>query len=117
MLLNLSLLPQAQAQGLPIKKYFGPANTFSDVGSLVSVILFNVYVVAGVILLFLLIFGGFQIISSAGSGDAEGAAKGRSAITAAVIGFLIIFGSYWIIQIIEVITGLKIFAPPANYFG
>lgn len=117
MLPSLTFFPSARAAGVPINSVFGPANTFSTIGSLVSVILFNVYVVAGVILLFLLIFGGFQIISSAGSGDAEGAAKGKGAVTAAVIGFLIIFGSYWIIQIIEVITGLKIFAPPANYFG
>lgn len=109
MLPSLTFVPSAHAQGgVPISDPFGPADTFSDIGSLVSVILFNVYVVAGVILLFLLVFGGIQIIASAGSGNPEGAAKGKSAVTAAVIGFLIIFGSYWIIQIIEVLTGIDI---------
>jgi len=59
-------------------------------------------------MLFLLIFGGISVILSAGSGSAEGAAKGKQAITAAVIGFVIIFAAYWIILIVERITGLKI---------
>lgn len=106
MLPNLTFVPKAYA--VDIKSVFGPATTFPTLGSLISVILFNVYVVTGVILLFLLVFGGIQIIASAGSGNPEGAQKGKGAVTTAVIGFLIIFTSYWIIQIIEVITGIDI---------
>ena len=89
-----------------------PGRSVSDIGSLgnlISTILPNVYVVAGVILLFLLIGGGLTIIINSGKNNPENVAKGQKAVTAAIIGFLIIFASYWLIQIVEHITGLDIF--------
>ncbi len=47
-----------------------------------------------------------MVVSSAG--NAEKTDKGKQAITGAIIGFVIIFASYWIIQIIEIITGVNI---------
>lgn len=87
------------------------APQFSTPGTIISVVLKNVYMVAGVLLLFLLIFGGLSIIMSAGGGDPKKAAQGKKAASSAVIGFLLIFASYWIIQIIEYITGLNILNP------
>lgn len=87
------------------------SSAYSSIGELISSILPNIYTLAGIILFFLLIGGGLAIIISAGQENPEGAAKGKKAVTAALVGFLIIFASYWIIQIIEVITGVKIFAP------
>lgn len=81
---------------------------FTDFGSLISIVVSNLYVVAGIVLLFLIILAGFGILSAAGSGDKQKMAQGQQAFTWAIIGFLIIFASYWIIQIIEVITGLSI---------
>jgi Zn-dependent protease with chaperone function len=77
-------------------------------GNLVSIILSNAIVIAGILMFVLILAGGFGIIMSAGSNNPEGAEKGKKAITAAVIGFIIIFASYWIIKIIEKITGLTI---------
>jgi hypothetical protein len=74
--------------------------------SFLSKILPNVYIIAGLILLFLLVFGGFTLITSAG--DPEKSQQGQKTITNAIIGFLIIFASYWIIQIIQVLTGIPI---------
>ena len=85
---------------------------FNTVGELISTLLPNVYILAGIILLFLLIGGGFGIIVSAGKGMKEGVARGSKAVTAALIGFLVIIASYWIIQIISTITGLNILEPP-----
>lgn len=87
------------------------SSAYSSIGGFISSILPNIYTLAGIILFFLLIGGGLAIIISAGQENPEGAAKGKKAVTAALVGFLIIFASYWIIQIIEVITGVKIFAP------
>jgi hypothetical protein len=81
------------------------------VGNLVSIILSNAVVLAGVIMLFLMLIGGFGIIMGAGQDNPETAAKGRKAVTAAVIGFIIIFASYWIIKIVETITAVKILKP------
>lgn len=80
-------------------------------GDLVSIILSNAIVIAGILMFVLILVGGFGIIMSAGSDNPEGAAKGKKAITAAVLGFIIIFISYWIIKIIEKLTGLSILEP------
>lgn len=78
----------------------------------VSIVVSNAIIIAGVILLFLLVGGGIAMIAGAGQGNPETAAKGRQAVTSAAIGFAIIFVSYWIIQIIEVITGFAILRSP-----
>lgn len=83
---------------------------FSSIGELVSSLIKNVYVIAGIICLFLLIFGGIAFILQAGSKPEE-AGKAKNAITAAALGFLIIFASYWIIQIIEYLLGINILNP------
>lgn len=87
------------------------APQFSSPGALISILLKNVYVIAGVSLLVLLIFGGISVIMNAGSGDAKKAAQGQKAITNAIVGFLIVFASFWIIQIIQYITGVEILNP------
>lgn len=84
------------------------SNVFPTFGSLFQTILFNVYTIAGIIFLFLLILGGASVIIGAGSKDSGKVAQGQKAISSAVIGFLVIFASYFIIQLIEVLTGAKI---------
>lgn len=73
---------------------------FPDLASLINVLLPNVYVLAGLILLMLLIFGGLTFILNAGKKPEE-MAKGSQALTAALLGFVIIFIAYWIINIIN----------------
>ena len=80
-------------------------------GSLVSIILSNALVIAGVLMLILFIIGGIGIIAGAGQDNPEAAGKGKKAATSAVIGFIIIFASYWIVRIVEEVTGVDILAP------
>ncbi len=80
----------------------------TGVGTLVSVILSNALILAGILLLISIIMGGLALIQGAGSGEPEKGAQGKKAATASFIGFLIIFSAYWIIKIVELITGLKI---------
>jgi len=91
---------------------FGGGKTVSqlypDPASLVTIIVRNGLTIAGIILIGLIIAGGFMMIASAGSGDSKKAATAKTLITDALIGFLVIFLSYFIIQIVEVITGLTI---------
>ncbi len=101
--------PVGPTQGVPIDTAF--KTPFGNFGMLVSVIISNLYIIAGIVILFLVIFGGFGIISGAGSGDQQKTAQGKQALTSAIIGFLIIFTSYWIIQLIELITGRNILKP------
>lgn len=86
----------------------GTAKGFASIGEIISNILPNIYILAGVILFVLLIVGGFGVIMGAGEQNPERAKKGKQAITAALIGFAVIFCSYWIIRIIEIMTGINI---------
>jgi len=81
---------------------------YSSIGGFLSKILPNIYVLASLILFIILIVGGLGVIMGAGQENPERAKKGKQAMTAAVIGFAIIFCSYWIIKIIGTITGLDI---------
>lgn len=88
---------------------FGPPfREIKDIGTLVSVILANIYVIAGVLLLIFIIMGGLGMIMGAGQNDPQKVAQGKKAVTTAIVGFLIIFASYWIIQLVELLTGVNI---------
>ena len=87
----------------------GDPSQFQSIGGFISAILPNLYVAAGLILLFFLIFGGVMVILGAGKGESQQAEQGKQIVTRTLIGFLIIFLSYWIIQIVEIVTGIPIF--------
>lgn len=64
-----------------------------------------IFFLAGFALMVYLILGGFQLMTSGGSPDA--AAGGKAKITSALIGFVIIFTAYWIVQILGRVLGLQ----------
>ncbi len=64
--------------------------------------------IAGIILLFLLIGGGIAIIYGAGKSDPKNIDAGKKAATSALIGFIVVFSAYWIVKLIETITGLTL---------
>ena len=74
-------------------------------GDIISEILPYIYIIAGIILLLMLISGGIGLMTSAGNPDKSKAAMGK--ITGGLIGFAIIFVSYFIAKIAEAILGVK----------
>ena len=76
------------------------------IGDIFSEILPYLYVIAGLILLVMLIMGGLGLMTAAGNPDKMKAGYGK--ITNALIGFLIIFVSYFVVQLVETILGIKI---------
>lgn len=91
-----------------IGQAFEPAKDFSQLGTLVTVIVRNAFVFAGIIAFVLLIFGGFGIIVGAGAGDTKQLEGGKKTITGAIIGLILVMGSVWIIQILEKVTGVPL---------
>lgn len=83
---------------------YAPAS-FKTWGDLVSVIVKNAFVFAGIISFVLLIFGGLGVIVGAGSGDTKKLEQSKKAITGAVMGLLIVVLSVLIVQVIATITG------------
>lgn len=79
---------------------------YSSVGALINTILPNVYIIAGLVIFIMIVMGGFSIISN--GGDTSKAEDGKKIITSAIMGLLVLFASYWIIQIIQVVTGVPI---------
>lgn len=64
--------------------------------------------IAGIILLFILIGGGIGMIRGAGKSDPKTMEQGKQAATSALIGFIVVFSAYWIVKLIELITGLEL---------
>ncbi len=77
----------------------------TSIGDLVSRLIPYLFIVAGLILLVYLIFGGLQLMLS--GGDPKGAASAKAHITNALIGFVIIFIAFWAVQIFGAVLGLK----------
>ncbi|MBI4029507.1 MAG: hypothetical protein HY376_04050 [Candidatus Blackburnbacteria bacterium] len=89
--------------------YNSPVKSLTDVGGLVSTVVGNLYLIAGIIVFILFLWGGFEYIRGAGSDDRDAIGRGKKVIFSAITGFLIIFVSYWIIQLVEALTNIKIF--------
>ncbi len=89
-----------------------PLGQGKTLGDLVSVVVSASFVIAGVILLFFLVVGGISIIAGAGNDNPEQLEKGKKAATSAVIGFIIVFVAYWVIRIIEAMTGVPFITAP-----
>jgi hypothetical protein len=80
------------------------------IGGILSKALTFVFPIAGLILLTMIILGGFQLLTSAGNPDKIKAGQGK--IVSALIGFVVIFLAYWIMEIVQSVLGFQILTPP-----
>ena len=92
--------------GVPEGSGFTNLETLQIAG-IISLGIQLILVVTAIILFFVLIGGGLAVIVS-GGGDAQGSAKGKQAVTGAVIGLLVVFGAWAIMQLIDVFFGINI---------
>lgn len=72
-------------------------------------------VFSGLILLFMLISGGFTMLTNPTNPQAQEAGKNR--ITYAVAGFLVVFSAFWIIQALEIAFDLEVVRDPGSGGG
>jgi hypothetical protein len=79
---------------------------FSTPGGIISRVLVFAFPVAGLGLFVMLVVGGFQMVMAAGND--KGMQAGQQRVTFAIIGFLLLFSSYWIAQILGQILNIKI---------
>ena len=80
---------------------------FTDLASVINAALPYTYAIAGITLFAFIIWGGFDYLTALG--DPKKAEAGKNKITYALIGFFIIFASFWISQIISYIFKLNVF--------
>ena len=89
-------------QGHPDSKTLG-----GSLGRFASSLLPNILIVAGILLLFLIIYGGFQLIILGGQFNSPSqVSKSKSMVTYAFIGFLLVVSAYFILQIVSTVTGV-----------
>lgn len=80
--------------------------SYTTINTLFNNIVPNIYLAAGLVIFIMIVIGGFTILAN--SGNQEKISEGGKTITSAIIGLLVLFASYWIIQIIQVLTGIQI---------
>lgn len=76
----------------------------TGLGQLVSVLLNNAIVVAGLIFIFLIVFAGLGMIFA--GGNPQKFAQSRELITTALVGFIIVLFAYIFVRIIRTMLGL-----------
>jgi len=92
-------------EGVSITDQLDPK--FTNPASIINEALKYIFPFAGLILFFMLIAAGFQLLTAAG--NEESIKKAQQKITYAVLGFVVIFVSFWLIKILEVVFGVEIF--------
>jgi hypothetical protein len=91
----------ASIQGPLQPSVFGGTIT---IGSILSRAIPYIFIFAGVALFLMILTSGFTFLTSAG--DAKKLEQGRQRITFAVVGFIIIFAAFWLVQIFGAMFGL-----------
>ena len=89
-------------------KVTGPLSKFPEdpkLGDIVSGVLPYIFTFAGIGLFLMILFAGFNFLPSAGA--AKKLEQGKQQLTNAILGFVIIFASFWLVQIFGVMFGLK----------
>lgn len=89
---------------LTLGKNSTPVSTvYNDPADLVNIIVRNSFIVAGIIIFFLMIYSGYQFLGK----DAKGLDEAKSIMTAALAGLVVMFIAYWIVRILEVVLGMQ----------
>lgn len=70
---------------------------------LVNLLVSNLMVIGAFILFLLILYAGFLFIS----GGSKGKESAKSMIQAGLAGFVLMFVAYWIVQIIQAVTGIE----------
>lgn len=102
--MNMNLL----AQKIELK----PSGQFSQlanltIGGIISALIRLVLVVAALVFFFILVIGGIKWIAS--GGDKAQTEAARNQITAALVGLVIVFAAWAIVQLINTFFGINIF--------
>ncbi len=103
-----SLLAQVitiqQGDGISPIVINGPLENINTLSDLINRILSLLFPLAGLLLFFFLVRGGFNFITS--QGDPEKVKSGKAKMTSAIIGFILLVVSYLFASLIARILGL-----------
>ena len=83
------------------------ADVYTSPAFLVNLVVRNLFVFAGIIILFLIFYAGFKMIS----GGKKGLDEAKNILTSAVAGLVIMICAYWIVQVVGFLTGVQVSLP------
>lgn len=81
-------------------------DTQMTIGDILSKLIPYLYVFGGLVLFVMIVWGGFEMLT--GAADTKAQEAGKQRITAAAIGFVLLFISYWLVQVLQVIFKFKV---------
>jgi hypothetical protein len=87
---------------------------WGNIGDIVSRALTYVFPIAGILVFIYLLYGGLNLMLAAG--NEEGLREGKAKITNAIIGFLIIFAAFWLVQALEIVFDITLLNWGASFF-
>jgi RsiW-degrading membrane proteinase PrsW (M82 family) len=76
-------------------------DVYQNPGDIINSIIPVIFSIAGIILLITLIYAGFLFIKD----DTKGKDEAKTIMTTALVGLIIMFSAYWIVQILSLVTG------------
>jgi hypothetical protein len=79
----------------------------ATVGGIFSKLLTYALPIAGILMLFMILAGGYSLILS--GGDPEKIKAGSKKVLYGVVGFFLVFAGWWAIKLIQLIFGIQIF--------
>jgi hypothetical protein len=80
------------------------ASVYSNPAVFINLIVRIIFIASGIILFLMIIYSGFLFVS----GSSKGMEEAQKVMTSAVVGFIIVFSAFWIMQIIKLVTGADI---------
>lgn len=90
--------------GVDIASDWPLAQKFGSLGEIVTVFLPRILLLGSIIAFFLVVLAGVGVIASAGGGDPHATENRQKILTYAIVGLVIMFGSFWVLQLINFIT-------------
>lgn len=93
----------SEPSGAPIEIQ-GPLVGINKIADIINIVVKLLFPLAGILLFFFLVWGGYNFLVS--GGDPEKVKAGKAKITSALIGFVLLVLSYFITSLIARIFGL-----------
>lgn len=90
-----------------LNQAIGLNQNLNNLGDIISAVIPYLFGAAGFLLLLYLIWGGFSYMLS--GGDPKAAESAKQKITNALVGFVIIFVAYWLVQLLGMMFGISQF--------
>lgn len=80
------------------------SEVYPTAGSILNIFTRYIFVLGGLIIFVLIIYAGFLFMTD----DSKGMDRAKQILSSALIGFIVMFCAYWIVQILAAITGVDL---------